>query len=94
MQYSNSSSYDGERPDPSDITIPPTEQFLNSYTVATEPDGADPAITENYLNIVVPTSEVASIDLDGADIPSSDFTAIAGTSYSGAQVAVESVLIR
>ena len=88
MQYSNSSSYDGATSDPFDITIPPTEQFLNSYTVATEPDGADPAITQNYLNIVAPTSEVASIDLDGTDIPSSDFTAIAGTSYSGAQVAV------
>jgi IgGFc binding protein len=89
MQYSNSSSYDGANSDPFDITIPPTEQFLNSYTVATEPDGADPAITQNYLNIVAPTSEVTTIDLDGTDLPSSDFTAIAGSSYSGAQVAVD-----
>ena len=74
--------------DPFDITIPPTEQFLNSYTVATEPSGADPNITQNYLNIVAPTSEVSSVDLDGSPLPSSDFSPIAGSSYSGAQVAV------
>ena len=62
MQYSNGESYDDADADPMDITIPPTEQFLNSYTVTTEPDGADPAITQNYLNIVAPTSEVSSID--------------------------------
>jgi hypothetical protein len=89
MQYSNGEDYDNADADPMDITIPPTEQFLNSYTVATEPSGADPSITQNYLNIVAPTSEVTSIDLDGADLPSSDFTPIAGSSYSGAQVAVD-----
>jgi hypothetical protein len=88
MQYSNGSSFDGANADPFDITIPPTEQFLNSYTVATEPSGADPNITQNYLNIVAPNSEVTSIDLDGSPLPSSDFTPIAGSSYSGAQVAV------
>jgi hypothetical protein len=88
MQYSNGSSYDEANSDPFEITIPPTEQFLNSYTVATEPDGADPAITQNYLNIVAPTSEVSSISLDGSALPSSDFSPIAGSSYSGAQVAV------
>ncbi len=88
MQYSNGEGYDGADADPMDITIPPTEQFLNSYTVTTEPDGADPAITQNYLNIVAPTSETSSIELDGSDLPSSDFTPIAGSSYSGAQVAV------
>jgi hypothetical protein len=88
MQYSNGESYDGAVADPMDITIPPTEQFLNSYTVATEPSGADPAITQNYLNLVAPTAEVSSISLDGALLPASDFTPIAGSSYSGAQVAV------
>jgi hypothetical protein len=88
MQYSNGESYDNANADPFDITIPPTEQFLNNYTVATEPSGADPAITQNYLNIVAPTSEVTSVDLDGTALPSSDFTAIPGSSYSGAQVAV------
>ena len=89
MQYSNGESYDNADADPFDITIPPTGQFLNSYTVATKPSGADPAVTQNYLNIVAPTSETSAIELDGTDLPSTDFTPIAGSSYSGAQVAVD-----
>ena len=89
MQYSNGESYDNEgNADPFDITIPPSGQFLNSYTIATEPSGADPAITQNYVNIVAPTSETSGIELDGTDLPSSDFAPIVGSSYSGAQVAV------
>ena len=83
MQYSNGEGYDGADADPMDITIPPTEQFLNSYTVATEPDGADPAITQNYLNLVAPTSEVTSVNLDGSPVPASDFTPIPGSSGTG-----------
>ena len=37
MQYSNGESYDNADADPFDITISPTGQFLDSYTVATEP---------------------------------------------------------
>jgi IgGFc binding protein/Bacterial Ig-like domain (group 1) len=88
MQYSNGSSYDGANADPFDITVAPDGQFLNSYTVTTEPQGADPAITSNYINVVAPTSEVGSVTLDGTDIPSSDFTPIAGSAFSGAQVPV------
>jgi len=88
MQYSNGTGLDGVTGDPFDVTIPPTEQFLNSYTVSTEPSGTDPNITQNYLNIVAPTSEIADIFLDGSPLPSTDFAAIPGSSYSGAQVAV------
>jgi hypothetical protein len=88
MQYSNGESYDGADADPFDITIPPSGQFLNSYTVSTEPAGADSAITQNYINIVGPTSEVGSITLDGSPVASSDFSPITGTTFSGAQVAV------
>jgi hypothetical protein len=89
MQYSNGTEFDGVSADPFDITIPPTEQFLNSYTISTEPSGADPNITQNYLNFVAPTSEVSSVDLDGTALPASDFTPIPGSTYSGAQVAVD-----
>lgn len=89
MQYSNGETYDNANADPFMVTIPPTEQFLNSYTVSAEPSGADEAITQNYLNVVAPTSEVASVNLDGSPVPSADFTPIAGTSYSGAQVPVD-----
>ncbi|HEX3957835.1 MAG TPA: IgGFc-binding protein [Trebonia sp.] len=88
MQYSNGQSYDSANADPFDITIAPYAQFLNSYTVTTEPDGADPAITSNYINVVAPTSEVGNVTLDAAVIASSDFTAIGGTGFSGAQVPV------
>jgi hypothetical protein len=87
MQYSNSSSFDQANADPFDITIPPFEQFLNSYTVTTEPNGADPAITNNYINVVAPTSEIGSVTLDGAPIPETDFKKISST-FSGAQLAV------
>jgi hypothetical protein len=87
-QFSNSSTYDNASADPFSVTIPPYGQFLNSYTVTTEPDGADPAITENYINVVAPTSEVGSVTLDGTAIPASDFSAIPGSSFSGAQVPV------
>jgi len=87
-QFSNSSSVDGASADPFSVTIPPYGQFLNSYTVTTEPDGADPAISANYINVVAPTSEVGSVTLDGTAIPASDFTAIPGSSFSGAQVPV------
>ena len=88
MQYSNGSSFDGASADPFDITIPPYEQFLNSYTVTTEPNGADSAITNNYINVVAPTSEIGSVTLDGAPIPASDFAPIGSSSFSGAQLAV------
>jgi hypothetical protein len=89
MQYSNGNSFDGNaNTDPFMVTVPPTEQFLNSYTVSSEPAGADPDITQNYLNIVAPTSEVAGITLDSSPVPAADFTAIPGSVYSGAQIAV------
>ena len=89
MQYSNGETYDNANADPFMVTIPPTEQFLNSYTVSAEPADADQSITQNYLNIVAPTAEVGGITLDGSLLPASDFAAIAGSSYSGAQVAVD-----
>jgi hypothetical protein len=87
-QFSNGSTYDNAQSDPFSVTVPPSGQFLNSYTVTTEPDGADAAITANYINVVAPSSEVGSVTLDGTAIPASDFTAIPGSSFSGAQVAV------
>ena len=69
--------------------MPPYDEFLNSYTVATEPVGADTAITDNYLNVVAPTWEVGSVMFDGAAIPSASFSPIPGSQFSGAQVHVD-----
>jgi hypothetical protein len=83
-QYSDSSTYDGANADPSETLIPPYEQFLNSYTVATAPDTR----FTNFLNVVAPTSEVGSVTLNGAAISASHFAKIGTTGFSGAQLPV------
>jgi hypothetical protein len=83
-QYSDSSSYDGANADPSESLIPPYEQFLNSYTVATAPDTR----FTNFLNLVAPKTEVGKVTLNGTAIASSHFTAIGSTGFSGAQLSV------
>jgi hypothetical protein len=84
-QYSDSESYDGvANSDPSETLVPPDEQFLNSYTVATAPDDR----FTNYMNVAAPTSEVGAVTLDGTAIPAHDFTAIGTSGFSGAQLPV------
>jgi len=83
-QYSNSTSYDGVTSDPFEMLIPPFEQFLNSYTVTTPASG----FLINYINISLPTSATGSFRLDGAPVPAGSFTAIPGSTYSSAQLAV------
>ncbi|MGO9343921.1 MAG: Ig-like domain-containing protein [Acidimicrobiales bacterium] len=83
-QYSDSDSYDDVNADPSEALIPPYEQFLNSYTVATAPDTR----FTNFLNVVAPKAEVGKVTLNGSAIAASHFTAIGSTGYSGAQLSV------
>jgi uncharacterized repeat protein (TIGR01451 family) len=83
-QYSNGTTFDGVTSDPFEVIIPPNEQFLSSYTVTTPATG----FTTNFINVVAPTSAVGSVVLDGTAIPAGSFTAIPGSSFSGAQVPV------
>jgi hypothetical protein len=83
-QYSNSTSFDGVTSDPFEVVVPPAEQFLSSYTVTTPASG----FTTNFINVVAPTDSLASVRLDGAAVPAASFTAIPGSTYSGAQLAV------
>ena len=84
-QYSDGTSFDSApNADPSEMLVPPDQQFLNSYTVATAPDSR----FTNYLNVVAPTSAVGSIVLDGTAIAAGSFAAIGSSGFSGAQVAV------
>ncbi|WP_392542973.1 post-COAP-1 domain-containing protein [Oryzobacter telluris] len=83
-QYSNGSSYDSVTSDPFEMLVPPTEQFLPSYTVSTPATG----FGINYINVVAPTSAVGSVLLDGAATPAGSFAPIAGTTFSGAQLSV------
>ena len=83
MQYANSSSVDGATGDPFQMTVAPYEQFLAAYTVAT------PATDfTNYVNVVAPSDETASVTLDGSLIPASAFTPIGSSGFSGAQLPV------
>lgn len=67
--------------DPSEILIIPTDLFLTGYRLTT-PTGYLP----NYLNIIVLSSAVSSVRLDGN--PVSGFTALPGGTYMGTAVQV------
>jgi Ca2+-binding RTX toxin-like protein len=84
-QYSNGTTYDEVTSDPFEMLIPPTEQFLPSYTVSTPATG----FSGNYINVVAPTSSIGSVKLDGTVVPAASFTPIGTTGFSGAQLTVE-----
>ncbi|MCB0204052.1 MAG: Ig-like domain-containing protein, partial [Anaerolineae bacterium] len=83
-QYSNSSDYDNVTSDPFMMLLPPYEQFLTSYRVATPSSG----ISRNFINVVAPAAAVGSIRINGTVIPSSSFVTIGSTGYKGASVSI------
>jgi hypothetical protein len=83
-QYSNGTGYDGVTSDPFMMLVTPYEQYLTNYTVATPASGFD----INFVNVVVPDSEVSNITLDGVPVLASSFTAIGSSGYSGAQLPI------
>jgi Ca2+-binding RTX toxin-like protein len=83
-QYSNSSSFDGANADPFEMLIPPLEQFLARYTVTTPATG----FQNNFINLVVPDSQVGNVAVDGTAVPGSEFAPIGSSGFSGAQVDV------
>ena len=85
MQFSQGSSADGVTSDPFMMMVPPTEQFLTSYTVSTPP--TSPVAFRNFINVVVPTADVGSLLVDGA-APTATFQAIGTTGFSAAEIAV------
>gem|GEM_PF-2227181 len=83
-QYSNGTTFDSVTSDPFMMLIPPYEQFLSSYTVTTPESG----FRFNYINVVVPNSAIGSLRLDGVAVPTSRFSAIGASGFSGAQLTV------
>lgn len=81
-QYAHGTNFDFQLGDPSIMLIPPFEQFLGSYTVTTPGVG----FQLNFANVVAPNSAIGSISLDGVIIPTGQFTSIAGSDFSAAQV--------
>ena len=82
----------GRTGDPSMIVVPPTEQFLRSYTigcVASSVMGAE-LYQEHFVTVLIPTSAVASLEVDGSKTYSATVRSILGTTSSIVTIPVES----
>ena len=69
--------------DPSMMLIPPTSQFLTSYIF-----NSSSSFAPNFVNVVAPTASLGSLTLDGTAVSTASFTAVAGTSFSVAQLSL------
>ena len=83
-QYSNGTTADNVTSDPFMMLIPPLEQFLANYTMATPSAG----FTGHHVNLIAPNSVVGTLTMDGSPVNSSNFTAIGSSGFSGAQLTV------
>ena len=83
-QYANGQGFDNTNADPFMMLIPPSEQFLPSYTVSTPANN----FATNFMNVVIPTAAVGSLKMNGITVAPSFFTAIPNTNHSSAQLAV------
>jgi hypothetical protein len=84
-QYANSSDYDGVlASDPFMVLIPSTQLFQSSYTVMTPTTG----FTNNFINVVAPSSAVGQVMLDGAAVSAALFSSVGASGFSVAQVPV------
>lgn len=86
---SNQGVLDPDNPaygDPALTLVYPVEQFAKSYTFISMVNAR--AFLANFVNIVVKATGVASMKLDGAPIPASQFKPIAGSTWVYAQIAL------
>jgi len=75
--------------DPSMFLNPPTEQFLNSYTVINiEPDAVSPYYVEHIITAIVQDSSADSLFVDGVQT-SATFNPIPGSIYRYAHLNVQ-----
>jgi hypothetical protein len=87
-QYEHSSRYDfASEPQPGDpfmMLVPPTEQFFNEYVFQSvdDPEFLD---TAHFVNIVIPTSSISSLVLDGRPVVAS-WTPVPKPGYSYTQL--------
>ena len=83
-QYSNGSRFDGVTSDPFMALVPALNQFDTTHIINT------PSGFTDYINIVIPTASINDIQLDGANINPAEFSVVAGTTYSSAQIQIAS----
>lgn len=70
--------------DPCMAVIPPASQYASSHVVVTPATSAN--VASQYANLVVPSSAVSSIKLNGSAVASGSFSAIGTTGYSAASI--------
>ena len=94
-QFANGADFDAnykEDPaegDPCEIMLPPIAHWVNSYTIyASTNDYEIRDFDTNYVNLIVAQSGIGTILLDGSSVASTNFTAIGGSGYYGAQIPV------
>ncbi|QIX25355.1 OmpA family protein [Nocardioides sp. JQ2195] len=85
-QFGNGSSYDATSGDPLMMLVTPLGQHLTSYTLATPDIVSSGAGTLPWINLLVQTRDIGTLTLDGVPVDASEFTGVAGTDYSVAQL--------
>lgn len=89
-QYSLGSGYDLVRSsDPFMMLVVPTAQFLSSYTFAT-PDASvmDSSFDTHFINVIIKTSALNSLRLNGAMIDSSLMKPVGNGEFSAGQISL------
>lgn len=74
----------GANTDPAMALVPGSDTWLSSYRLAT-PSGTQDFVFD-YASLVINTTDLVSLLLDGAAVDTSGFTTIAGTGYSRGNV--------
>jgi hypothetical protein len=84
MQYANGKSFDNITGDPFMMMIPPFEQFLSNYIMATPASG----FATNFVSIVAPSSAVSQLTIDGVPLDPALFTQIGTSTFMGCSVLI------
>ncbi|MGD1899794.1 MAG: hypothetical protein ACFB16_22960, partial [Phormidesmis sp.] len=84
-QYLQGNTTAGEG-DPAMMFVPGRKSWLSSYRLATPAGAAQ--FDSNLVNIIIPTSAISTLKLEGQAVDSSRFTRIAGTGLSVGNVDV------
>ncbi|GAB3248491.1 hypothetical protein [Kineosporia babensis] len=85
-QFSEGSGSDGTVSDPFMSLVPPYEQYLTEYTVATPGEG----FAQNYINLTALADKVGQVSVDGKAVPEADWKPIGnGSAYASTVVPVQ-----
>jgi VCBS repeat-containing protein len=78
-QYLQSTNLVGEG-DPAMMFVPGQDAWLKSYKLATPADSA--AFRDNLVNVVIPTTALGSLELNGAAVDTSGFVSVGSSGFS------------